>query len=834
MVRLIKVSKIFLLLLILMIISIFSNSKVGAAETYDCTEYNMSCILPGGIIRGYYLRVGYPFWYCHQYNTTWSWDCTGTDAECTEDSHMVYYSTLSACENNVTSRTGCCSGGRPPGGGGGGGTCNRCNPEELPCPTPLSTTGTPEYELEECRNCQSTGTCAGTEYASCYENPNTVPTANLEVYPNGVATNLNYYSRTFSGRVMNEPIRMVGTYTDTDGVDDIEAVYVWLTKNGSAPQIGRIVPDGSIPPEINTTTEFDSFGFMMRKEGSQWIPYLPNYRHERAEGDVADAWVRYSGSTTSFFIDGYWGSDSVKVDITSIVASGNTVTMDFNMNFMEPHAESDMIEDGKYYLYVMAKDVFSFTPYDNYEGDALACVRAEYGENEIRLNNPWINPSGTQYWDIDLRNPQIVEITGHEVSGTTKYTYNWTVRDSHILYGVVGNIIITDSNNPISNIKIESLTGTGMENVVKTIHPGEFTPTTPDDPIGYYRLDALDKVFLVYDIVDVESSGSVTIDLMDNDEGILQFYLTVFDFGGNTNQGDSGAGGGGTDDPGDDQPDPFNMDDWIITHGGLMYSSGGINFNVRALTDELWDSTNLINRLTESRVDVSSELYGKLGSLDSSALIHSDINKSYNISYNSSVATNYYQNMKSSFDSRLASLDITAISPSTQTLTGSLTNYGEGTGMYYLDRAGLLTVDTPFTCNAKGIFFVQGDLIIQGNILNNNANQDACIFIVSGNVTINQGPNSSDSGFGYDEINAYIFSNGEVNIAADENLDGLYVNGGIHAGQSIKVYRNLPLNARNTFPHFVVNHHSKYAVFGGSVLGSPVEMAKIEVGFKPF
>ncbi len=154
-----------------------------------------------------------------------------------------------------------------------------------------------------------------------------------------------------------------------------------------------------------------------------------------------------------------------------------------------------------------------------------------------------------------------------------------------------------------------------------------------------------------------------------------------------------------------------------------------------------------------------------------------------------------------------------------------------------VEREGNFTVSDTFNCNRQGVFFVNGNLTIQGKIANDNLNKDACIFIVGGEVTIGKGTDFAGTQLEYDQVNAYILSDGKIVIENDiTDFNGLYISGGIHSlsNPGVVFQRSLKVADRLRFPALVVNHHSKYGMLAGRIFGNEAIIQSTEVGLKPY
>ena len=487
--------------------------------------------------------------------------------------------------------------------------------------------------------------------------------------------------------------------------------------------------------------------------------------------------------------------------------------IDFNVFF---HT-TNPVDDGKYNIFGMANKTFGFTPYDNYDAypEVKEVIGDYYAPEEIRDYNKWYLT--TWDWYVDLHIPTI---NSFEVSvvDKTNLRFSWTLTDNLELYGIVGNLYRSEEFEDIQPFDV-TVTSDGTKDLN--------TPFTPlvkesDDIVGHLTDDKY-----LFKIIGNDGTGYATLDVNNNRKGIIYMYLTGFDKGGNITSSNYIE---------------FDLRDWMATQGGLLFSRDGIDITSRTLDQvNLWSAKAFINQFNPITADVSSELEADSQNLTPVAPDKSEDIASYMVRpYDVTDLQSYYSILKNSFEKKKSSLLLHTIPSSTPLLTGNLVNDGS-TNIRYLDKDGNLEVGTPtapFNCNGKGVFFVSGNLTINGKILNANANKDACIFVVHGNVEVLGGANATTDGVvQYDPLNAYILADGTFIIQNEpvtkEINDGLYVGGGIHTLGGITLNRYLNLGDRLQYPAFVVDHHSKYGVFAGQIFGTQVNIQKVEVGIKP-
>lgn len=116
------------------------------------------------------------------------------------------------------------------------------------------------------------------------------------------------------------------------------------------------------------------------------------------------------------------------------------------------------------------------------------------------------------------------------------------------------------------------------------------------------------------------------------------------------------------------------------------------------------------------------------------------------------------------------------------------------------ERRGNLRINANTVCDIKGVIFVRGNLVVDPDLRINN-NQNGCIYIVSGNITILQGSrkNSPDlisiEPTDYDILEGFFISDGTFITEEDDfnngrKADGVFLRGGVIT-QSISLQRFL-------------------------------------------
>jgi len=769
------------------------------------------------------------------------------------------------------------------------------------CPSPLTNTGNANLILTNFRMC--TNDCSVSPINAdrhCYEPSSPQPTESLAVNINTSDSNRNQYgfrSTKYSGLRndstvgdLNDPVTMTATYLDESGRSDMEGLFVWFrdVEYTGTPATPIRITTGA-PPKSATN---DSWGFMVRKVAGSWRPFVPSYSLTPA------AWTRVSTNILdgTFYIPNTNGQNmvGVKVDQIAPVLVGLTEgwEMKFTLKFSNISDNNIItsVEQTNYNVRLMGLDKFSFTPYDNYAIDYGSYWTSKYERYpDTNLSHYWApnylrykesqnqlyardwSPIKVQWqWGIDRVPPSVsTHIETLPDKGLIKF--EWTASDTDAnthsnLYAIVGNIYYSRTEKYEMKVSVDPLTeGVDILDEYDGLDNNRFVPQDQQGVIGRLNDDAPDvPMFIVHsDMSSNSHSGIIYIDPGGNREGPLDVYLTVFDDAGNIGNCRS----------------TMVLDDWFVTDGGLAYSASGTKYVSKVLGSSTdWISPSRVlppvnygsgESLIPSKADLSSEMWSNDSSLNDLIASKVALSKAYSIDshvghsigvaqggYYGYLQENYEKNKKTIPTGELVELDnddletITGIRPFNNFAPSNrLTDYC-GTSKYCLiDYTGILnvnqgnafTMNQGFRCDGQSVIFVDGDLNINPNIDNSGEiNQNACIFVVSGNVNIKEGRNSSAFGsFRYDSVNAYILADGEVTIEhesskdVDEIFDGVYINGGIHSLAGFnQVERYLQFIDRLQYPAVAIDYHPKYGVTAETFFGKPARIQRIEVAYR--
>ena len=132
-----------------------------------------------------------------------------------------------------------------------------------------------------------------------------------------------------------------------------------------------------------------------------------------------------------------------------------------------------------------------------------------------------------------------------------------------------------------------------------------------------------------------------------------------------------------------------------------------------------------------------------------------------------------------------------------------------------------LTIRSGSVCDEQAVIFVTGNLTIDPDLTNLN-NRNGCIFIVQGNVTVNNGQQKTNTGITsdtpseYDIIEGFFIVNGTFTTTVDSSpgdaskWDGLMIKGGLYS-KNLELKRNLNENGNgNLRPAHLFVHDGRY------------------------
>jgi hypothetical protein len=607
-------------------------------------------------------------------------------------------------------------------------------------------------------------------------------------------------------------------YSDANGAEDIEALYVWWsafpTGNFITPVKDFVTPDKISDPSSGLegqTADSENFGFLVSRDTeNNWTNY---YKPHIDEG--VKEWVKEDSSSTITILGPDSNDPMISISSIEITEEGNNVSIEFNMEFLFGTLREQIL-NSRYRVWTLANDYAGFLPFDS-------------SETIVDSADEFWTDSGVT-WNVDLEKPFLQEGGEIEVSHIDENLISLTfaVRDDESnLASIrldackVGNIAgplvidersytLTDcyvvdwgSSNPDLNM---GSSGIGSENLLDEapVNPGSDSYTT-----------------------------ELVVNLNGNADGSITYYLTFMDEAGNWAQ----------------DLEIHRLGNWVITSDGLVYGEDGVSSSTRDLiNDTVWNSALVLQTrygFTETTADLTDQVL-----LGGPSTITSFIGYLTRISENNSFkVSNFpglyidspYDELRNVYDKRkekIANLEEVYLDEGT--ISGDLMTYCESNpDICVLRREGEtplnLNISSGFECNGKGLVMVDGDLNIDPDIVNSN-DSNACIFLVGGNVNIQKGEDKDNSvvGINYDLLEAFVMSSGDINIEEDNKPNGLAVQGGLVTLGTINNSRSIGLDHRNTHPVIAVRGNAKYGLLSKTLFGTQTDIFRVDIGFKPY
>jgi hypothetical protein len=647
---------------------------------------------------------------------------------------------------------------------------------------------------------------------------------------------LGFKSSTHTGKELNNPIKVEGTYTDADGSDDIMALYVWWS-----PQSPKTF---TTPTNLNNTltgrtANNENFGILISRSydtGNWEKVYIPHI-----EG-ATKSWTEAGNVGGSMTIQGPTPEGMIEIYDINISENGNQVNLDILMDFLnEDDSAIDIVDTNKYNLWGSVNDKAGYLPFPDYPyANEIVDSEDEY----------WIDPGND--WDLDMIEP-IADSPTTSNTNPQEITVDVNVSD----------------DGALSHVRLDACkTGIGIDDLsyfdpdfsggqwrtynlrdcdIATDEYGNFifaNITSGDSLLGY--VGGYDSTTLGVTNFNEPS----VIRLNGNDEGEITFYVTAMDMAGNNNAQSQAV-------------HIERIEQWAVVEDGLVFGRLGVSSSTKDVNNNsAWIGTKLDSYIPGD-IDLTNHiLLGGNGVNLATALRHLKNNWAYKVTnYPGIPITSPYAELREAYELKSSN----SAFEEDQLLIGTLPSNsslsdpdGDGTAnciaqyciwIWEADPANPtvpLAISNGFKCDAKGLIIVNGDLSIEPDFTNENQ-EDACIILVNGNITIERTGNSptAPSATTYDTVEAFLIANGYIEIigegVAEPSDMGLFVQGGlvgftpsVSGVSSVWNKREIHYSNMALFPVLFVQGDSKYGLLSRTLFGSQIDIFKKEVGFKPY
>jgi hypothetical protein len=683
-----------------------------------------------------------------------------------------------------------------------------------------------EGEPDDCPHYENDKTCFTTNQSPSPTPPNDETTTNVEIVPaseiTGVqaqSTNLltklvnkikaqetgwdeiwKYSTNQHSGRYstnpqdagLNNPVGLKASYTDSDGQQDIVALYIWwnpsTTKNFPTPV--------KIANNNSQTNSNDNWGFLVARQYNQtweqaqiYVPYI--------EG-TTKTWKSLGNIEGTHAIKGPNLEDEGIVQVSNITVINSTE--DSNKVDLEVVLRFLNTTTNQYNIWSQANDYVGFT--------------ALLEDGNIKEPNEW--KDSNKDWVVDLEKPVIENIvTSENTQGEVNLSL--TTRDNKELAYVRVDACYSDIANP------------------NTIGDG-YTMVDCDD----FTLDGIDieeDSSLLGEAIELntdEYTDSISINLNTNDEGAITFWITAMDKAGNYVQGTQ----------------HYRLGQWAVVENGLIYGEQGVHSSTRNLENDAWDDSNseIANTnkygFEDDTLDLTDQVLlggGSISTIFLRELVKTNINNSFKVSNYPGASINLaYAELMNAFSKKREDINI-AVSNETTLSTTLSEECNINTEDYcVIESDSDISIQSGFVCDGKGLIVSKGNITIHPDMTNlDSSSSNACILLAGGDINIGSGQSKSGDLVNYDIIQAFMIANNQINISEDGSNNGLIVEGALTAFEdtdntSVSNGREIPWGPRTIYPVIAVNNNSKYGLLSRVLFGSQIDIYKTEVGFKPY
>ncbi|MGI5897772.1 MAG: hypothetical protein ACOX6Q_01265 [Candidatus Dojkabacteria bacterium] len=428
----------------------------------------------------------------------------------------------------------------------------------------------------------------------------------------------------------------------------------------------------------------------------------------------------------------------------------------------------------------------------------------------------WVDMTDvTRYfnWNIDLVKPN-VDSFKHTIKDMQTMDVTWNLSDAQTN---IKEYVINAYRSELSVINT-SITIANNPNSI-TLNAG----TPPEAEIGNPR-NPNQWDYLNINTTPVIDNSDVGIS--SNEGGAIDMYITAFDQACNYTTSSNNS---------------VNLDPWISTKGGTLYSKGNILTNAKDLSsvDDYYYNIGGIQTITNA---LKSEL--KIGS----EIISSSSNFIRNIieaNKTSARATNvidtnnrpeqYYDTLKKNLSKKQEGVvEITDI---------NACSVGSKCIMYSSED---IVIPSDYVCDKTILFMTEGNILINPNVTSDKVGLNGCMFVARENIEILQGEYRSANVVGYDYIEGYLYAGNQILVPfvdGDKLIrDGVEIYGGVigvgkdlsgtDGNSAISHHRDLRLY-NDINPSLVIAYDIKYTKISEVFFGKEASVFKREVGYKP-
>ena len=438
-------------------------------------------------------------------------------------------------------------------------------------------------------------------------------------------------------------------------------------------------------------------------------------------------------------------------------------------------------------------------------------------DQHMLSENNWVDMTDVKRyfnWGIDLVRPQI-DTFKHNVLDVQHINLTWSLHDS---ITKIQEYVINAYRSDQSAINT-SITMEGMPNAL-TLAPG-----TPDEKDIGNLGDSNQWEFRNVNSTPVSATKKVNTST--NEGGAINFYLTTFDQACNYIVHSSSV----------------NLEPWISTKGGTIYSKGTIllpDKDLSSVDDSFYKINGLptLKYITKEQLHIGSEVISSSSKFITNLLMHGKTSaRALNSADSNTYRASYYDSLRKNLNKQ--ENNVTKID-NINGCSGTLDKC-----VYYTTSDVL--IPSGYQCNKSILIMSEGDINIQPNVLTDGKSLNGCIFLAKNNISILDGGYSSGNVVGYDYVDGFLMAGNKITVPFSDGSkvirDGLQVYGGlVGMGSNVNelsldkaIIQNRSLKLFNDInPSLVVVYDNRYGKIAELFFGKESIIFKKEIGFKAY
>lgn len=636
-------------------------------------------------------------------------------------------------------------------------------------------------------------------------------------------------STTHTGIEVNNPLKFELIGSDLDGVGEIKGAVIWLSKDGTIDQI----PEAPTISPFYNRSDPNHIAVMVLQRDDSWANSPLLYAPDATNG--------YNwGNITSHKEIRTTAGVMARVGNVNVSISGENVNFNIELVLNEVTPGQTVYPEGNYNVNGLVFDEHMLlaggTVVDQY-----------YMSTDCRAGG----------WNIDLRRPIFEPDSPSSetiFSRVLRLLWNFNGTGSYATDAVINAYSYTETKDVI----LES--PEGYSNIT-------LSPPPPEAEIGV--MSDTNAWNIINSIASENYDSDVRINIGENDDGTIIFYVTGFDQACNYVVSDGSK-------------TTINLSPWITSKGGFVYSEGNVGAAAKDYTAYSTFINSVLRKVTADELDIGTEVVTSRSDTINN-FVHPELAavRARGISNSNSQMSSWYEYFSNRLDEQMVLLGQSNFRlfgfPTEGILNNRISDYcvtpflPQAEREYcYMNIQGNLNVVPSYQkilpngerrseliCDKKTLIMASGDIHIEPDIINGGeTNIDGCLFVAGGSITVGAGDWVTQSVSAiedtkYDHLDAYLVADDIIDIQLVDiydplgsviyTRDGLEIYGGLVAfGQNIPtgssaVQANRSFGLWNAYiPPTAITWDPRYAKLAEAFFGPTSAVYKREVGFKPY